>query len=642
MENKLPKKIQRHISKAKFKKYKKEREDAYFSYDFIIDNILAGNGGTTHWNELMINNNLSNITLVNNHRLQYENVRDIDYGKIKAPEDVVVIDLYGMKFIVPEYIQNEFGHPSCFCNLYTKDPILFALLQRGYCPPNWCEDMCPERDMCRHKAQFIEAWALAKGSVFKWHDPVLWDLPKAYNNSTTQLKGTKKKQNMIDRILTTFKGTDFFYDENIFNYLYRESKFTDWQLRTFKDFISRKIITLDQGLYELWNDFIPIIDSIYNNILMSNISDDIKTKHLKEKVQAFYECYSSKIFTKWNSRVLHLMYKHKISTKLSNPLNNFIDIIADVYKHRNDTLKCVMFGKTNEGEAHNFSYFIDQRNIIQENIKNSGVFILRSGYQYIEKLFNYVFPDITDYGVLNSTDNDPKCYFNGYWRYTKGNYPKFVIYQKDFRKPFYKLGNVCKEIIDLPTIKPQKILIIIFQKGVKELLKKFFPKELYPNLFFEYWYNIEGQNTYIDCTGVILFGCAGRPDKFNRIVGDMLNIPFWLMLNCSINGEMNQGMLRIRPNMFPNLKWCIGLTKVLPNGIIEYINFNRADDIVLVPYLQEKKIATAIEILKDVYKDEIGVTALQRKLNKLCDTELIKKERNSLREKFKYSLVKVY
>jgi len=621
--------------KKSFKQYKNDREDEFHSHNIIIDNISAGYGGTTHWNEIMLNNNLSNITLVNSHRLQYENVRAIWDERIKAPEDTVINVLHGKTYLVPEPIQNEFGYPPCFCDLFKDNPKLFELMQKGYMPPDWCKEHCPSGWFCEHKAQFPEAWLNARSS-YKWNDSVLWDLPKAYNMSVVG-----NETNMVDGIMDTFKNTNLFYDENPLNYIYRESKFTDWQLRIFKEFISRKILALDSSLYELWKDFIPLIDCIYNNIQIG-VPDSMSAKDLKQKIETFYNSYRSKDFKRWCGRVLHLMYSHKISAKIYNPLNSFIDIISDMYKHKDEELKCVMFGRTNDGEAHNFSYYIDQRDIIRSNIKHASKFILRSGYSRFEKMWNYLFPEYDDYGILKSTDEEANCYFNRYWRYTKGAFAKFILYQKDFRKHFYKLADFCKEIIDLPLIKPQKILIILFQKGVKELLKKYFSRSVYPNLSFEYWYNLEGTNVYLDCTGVILFGCAGKPGKVDRILGELLGVPLELMMNWSIQGEMNQGMLRIRPNMFPNLKWCIGLTKVVPNGITKYTNFNRADDIVLIPYLVEKKKANSNEILKDVYNNELGIKPLQRKLTTLYNSGLLDRERKSKREKYYYSLRKDY
>ena len=192
----------------------------------------------------------------------------------------------------------------------------------------------------------------------------------------------------------------------------------------------------------------------------------------------------------------------------------------------------------------------------------------------------------------------------------------------------------------MPLIKPQKILIIVFQKGVKELLNRYFSIEEYPNLAFEYWYNLEGKNTYLEYTGVILFGCAGKPVKVDKILSNLLGIPLELMMNCSIQGEMNQGMLRIRPNMFPNLKWCIGLTKVLPNGIKKYINFNMPEDIILIPYLKKNPNATAKEILNDLYNNSMLLRNMQKRLAKVCNTSnIIDRRQENSQSPYNYFLI---
>ena len=624
-----------HTPEARFKQYRKERKDIWDSNKIIIDNIPPGNGGTTHWNEIMVNDNLSNISLVNNHYLQYENITAINNGKIKAPEDLEIIDLYGKLFLIPEYMQQELALPECFCDLYKSNPFLFKLKQKGYSPPDWCKDLCPHKDNCNHKYLFNTAFETAKCTVYGSHDPVLWIPPKAYNSSITPSKGDDKEVNLINTIMTKYQNSNLFYDENLFNYIYTQENITDWQLRIFKDFISRKIIKLDNNLYDLWKDLIPLIDSLYNNLILS-ISDTLKIKDLKEKVKTFSESYSSKDFQKWHGRVMFLMFKHKISIKISNPLNNLHKIIADMYKNRNTSERAnFMFGKSNDGEAHNFTYFIDQSDVIRENIKKSGKFILRSGFQHIEKFWNCIFPEIDDYAIIGSTDNN--IYLKDYWRYTRGAFPKYMLYQKDFRPKFYDLAEFCKKIVDFPIIRKQKILIIVFQKAVKRLQMNYFPPDKYPNISFEYWYNLEGKNTYIDCTGVILFGSAGTPEQVDLILSNMYNIPIRYIYNRTRNAEMSQGMLRIRPNMFPNTKWCIGLTKIIPNRVTNYINFNRAEDIILIPYLHEKN-STVEEIRKDIYLNEIGIRSLQIKLTSLCESNILKRnERKNRNLPYTYS-----
>lgn len=136
--------------------------------------------------------------------MQYETIRDINNGKLKTHEDLEVIGLYGMTYIIPEFMQIELGLPACFCDLYYTDPVLFALKQKRYTPSNWCKELCPHVDTCSHKLLFSDAWETARTSVFGVQEAVLWAPPKAYNSSSIQLKGTKKMQNMINRILTTF------------------------------------------------------------------------------------------------------------------------------------------------------------------------------------------------------------------------------------------------------------------------------------------------------------------------------------------------------------------------------------------------------------------------------------------------------
>ncbi len=651
-----------HTPEARFKQYRKEREDAYHSYDLIIDNIPAGNGGTTHWNEIMTKYNNSNISLVNNHHLQYENMMNVINGKWKTHEELEVIGLYGMTHINPEYIQNDIGIPACFCNLYYTDRILFALKKKGYAPPNWCKELCPHHDNCSHKELFADMWTTTKYAIFEDQKPFLLIPQKAYNSSITEIKGTKKKLNLIDRILTTFDNGNLLYDENLFNYIYSELNITGWQLTAFKEFISRRIIPLDNGLYELWKDLMVLIDCIYNNIILTSISDEVKIKDFKKNILSFCESYSGKDFKKWFDRMMFLMYEHKISTNIKNPLYNLYDIISDIYKHikREQRLNIQMFGKTNanidhntsyytqgnnfvfgktnSGQGQNLAYFIDKSDIIRKNIKNAGKFILRSGYQRIEEIFNCIFPDYDDYIVLKSPDTN--SYLNRFWRYTGGAYPKYILYQKDFRKYFYNLADLCKEIVDIPFIRQQKILLIIFKQGIKELKKKrYFPPEKYPNISYEYWYNIEGKNAYSDCTGLFLFGCAGKPNKIEKTLANMFNMPLELKLNHSINGESSQGVGRLRANMYPDLKWCIDLSKVLPNGITNYINFNKSEDIGLFSYMTNKKNVKIEDILKDVYLNEIKENTLLRKLGSLCKSGLLNRERNGIKEKFTYSLI---
>ena len=640
-----------HTPKARFKQYRKEREDAYHSYDTIIDNIPAGNGGTRQWNEIITKENLSNIFLPNNHKLQYDFIRDVNREKIKTDEDLEILDLYGKNYVIPEYIQNELSLPPSFCNLYYSDKLLFKLRGRGYSPSGWCKYECSHCNDCFHKEMFTTAFKTATSSIYGSHEPVLWIPPKAYNNKVINVKSNETLElearaiiepetpiNLINRILKKYNKTNLFYDENLINYIYSESSFGDWQLNAFKKFISTNILKVDKDnkIYELWLSFIPLIDCIINNIQLVSLDNDVKIKLLKNEIRKFTENWKGDDLRNWCDAVMFLMYKFKISTNISNPMYKLHIVIEDMYKNRNNTdpIKNVVFGTNNEGQGSNFAYYMNQSDTIQKNVKNSNKFIFRSGYHRIEEIWNILYPDFDDYLILRTPDKN--SYLKSYHRYTRGSYPKFILYRNGFRPTFKKLAKMCKKIIDYPTIRKQKILIIIFQQGKKKIIKDFFPHTRYPNLFFEYWYNIEGQNTYIGCTGVILFGCAGKPSQVSKMMKNMFDFPIELINDYFVKGEMSQGIGRIRPNLFPNKKWCIAITNIIPNGITEYTNFSNPEDIVLVPFLR-KKNSTIDEILDEIYDNKMSVSNLRRKLKLMCASRILKRVRENKASKYIYS-----
>ena len=593
-----------------FNYYYKQRLDAYNSYDKIIDGFPCGFGRTTQWTKILCENGKNTISLLNNHWLQYESYIGITNGSFNIENYIRLIDLYGKFKIVDPEIQHNLGYPPCFCNMYESAKNLFNLFRIGCLPIEWCEKLCPYNFKCEYELKKDECWD--KRFV---KDNKMFLLPKAYNNT-----------GLVHKLQKYYKDNNFFYDENPFNYLTSDITFGYEHLSRFQQFIYRTLLSLDKTLLSFIKDFSPIVNEMKNSINLSKkITGDERYTNLYDSILTLLESYDIESLMRKFNKIRHTIYNNRKSIKFYKNFYNLFVPFEELLKSIDGT-KEIFEGMKNMMVSENtnsFSYIIDNTKLINENIELSKKFIFGSGFFYIEDIINKLYPEFDDYISLKLDEH--------FYPMKETYLFKSAAYKKNYfyscgviKKPFHSVAKLVKDIID-HILTDEKILIVLFKQGVKELTRKYFPKDEYSNIFMEYWYNLEGKNIYLDCTSIILFGCAGKPSRLDEIVSQMLGIDIKIVQYHSMIEEMYQAVGRIRPDLFKFLKRAFFITNIKIPQIKEYIVFDTIEDLMIIPYLGTKiEGASSEEILKEVYHDRVTIKTVRKKMKILFENEKIK------------------
>jgi len=566
-----------------------------------------GHGRTRQWSDILTENNKEVIILVNTHRLQWDIINFIDW--ISWDKEILIKDAYGKTYILDKVFQTYTDYPPCFCNLYIEDRYLFGLLCKGYLPSGWCDFLCPYRTSCMHKEKMKEIFRRDRT------EHKLWLFPKAYNDV-----------GVVDSIQNDFLGNDLFFDESPLSYTYGEIRFTYSSIENFKNFIERKVIGSDKSLYEYWKLIIPILDKMQSIIRLTTIiPESEKYQDLWNVVHTYISNTNTKDLTKFIERIKYTIYNHKLSIPKygNNLLNTLLAFFEDI--NRIKIPERVVDRWVISKKDQSISHFVDKSYLIRMNILKSTKIILGGAGKNYEYFFNKLYPEFDDYCVLKM--DDFKYELKEAYLYTRGVHPKYnMIDSGTFTKQFYNNARLAKKIIDYIT-KDELTLIILFKDGVKELYKTIPPK-LYPQVKFEWSYNVAGLDIFKDCMDIILYNCPGTPTRTNEVISKMHSFEIERLVYEYRIGEMEQELGRIRPNNFPNLKRLFQLTSVRIPGVENYQEFNCIEDLLLLPYLRENKDKeiTSKMIWRDVYNKRLGLKSIQSRLKKLVDEDKIEKE----------------
>jgi hypothetical protein len=597
------------------------RQEAYQSdYKVIIDSYIQGSGKTLAYVVNNLNCNSNNITFLNDHKLIYEIYKAIYTSGMNGQINgfPLLNILFGKTYFLSDEEQALFNFPKCLCNLYEEEEV-FKLLRLGYLPSDYCMNYCPYKGHCLHKDLIHENFNVSNLSS---HNN-MWLLVKAYIYT-----------DMVSSIFNKFKNVDVIMDENFFNVLYQQIDITPTRIKVYKDTISRAIDTNNE-LEELWFDFIPILDLIRNNILHGkSIKIERKINLICETLFEFVDRYGAKELNFWNELMKQtvLRGRERLSPRIGNILNSFLNIVVDIEKVNDiDEIKERILIDEDE---HLFSYIINRKYLVEDIIRDSKKFIITSSVMN-DKIFNTLFPDfIDDYLYLASDTIKPE--FRKVYRYTRGVYPKYVLYNaeiKQYTSSFFKLIDIVTKILEKHV--NDKIMIVAFKQFIPIIKKNLgiYIKQHNMDVVYAYWYNIEGKNSYKDRDVQIQFGCPGKPDRYLRAISKALSLEKSLISYISIESEQFQVAERLRSVMFKGMKIIYQLSKLVNNNYPSYHPFNKIIELehrALLSFISKNKYCSTADVCLRFFKDEISERQTANILSTIFSEGLIKKEKKQI------------
>ncbi len=556
------------------------REKAYNSdKKVILDNYIQGTGKTLSDTGIMIENNKNNVAFFNDHELIHEmwtsiySTRGIG-GWIKNYPFINL--MFGKTYILKDYERKAYGKKlSCFCNQY-EDESIFNLIRMGFIPSNYCNDICPYSNECAHKAQIRENFNMAKLDFNS-----LWLLVKPYMFT-----------DIMDGIFDKFKNLNVLIDENFFDKLIDQIDLRAFIVSLYKKAIS-DVLNVNSELEELWNDFVPLLDKIINNISHGrSLTIKKKIRVITDDIFEFLNSYEVSDLCKWNEIMKHTFLQNNgtITPKISNVMNSFIDMFNDIeLLGDKDVVNNRMLL---DDRDHFFSYIINKRNFITNIIEHSDKAILTDATATPD-IIEAIFPEYKDnYIFLEDRDNKYKPIYKSVNIKTagkRGEYKKEILFNRNKYTPsFDKLIECAKQIVQKEG--NRKGLIISFKDFIKKIhkeLKTLIKRGVY-DIVYAYFYNIEGKNLYSDRDYLIIFGSCNKPKRFRDTISKMLNIDESILeyiygpahqLQCigrlrAINrpGECSIYLLNnVLKDHFPNARRFNNLNEVLYSDILDWI-----------------------------------------------------------------------
>ncbi len=592
------------------------REKAYSSdKKIILDNYIQGSGKSLSQTGIMIKNNKNNLAFFNDHELIHEmwssiySTRGIG-GWIKNYPFINL--MFGKTYVLKEYERKTYGKKfSCFCNQYGND-LIFNLIRMGFIPSNYCNDICVYGNECSHKAQIRENFNMAKLDFDS-----LWLLVKSYIFT-----------DIMDGIFDKFKDLNILMDENFFNVLFDQIDLRAFTISFYKKAIS-DVLNINSELEEIWVDFVPLLDRMINSLVgAKSIKTEKKIKLIIRDIYEFLGSYSVSDLSGWNEIMKHTFLQNNgtITPKIGNIMNSFIDILNDISLC--ETPESVNNRILVDDEEHIFTYIINKKKLTEDLIEKSSKFIIASSIMD-GKIFEALFPNYSDDYTILHGGIQPK--FKKVYRYTKGVYPKYVLYNyktNQYTKSFCNLLKITGEI--LQRHKNDKLMLVSFKefirvihKGLKSVIRKYGI-----DLVYAYWYNIEGKNIYKDRTVQIQFGCPGRPSRYSTAISTILDLDKDLIDYISVQGAQFQTSERLRSILYPNVKTVYQLSKIINDKYPEYIDFNNIAEIKhkgLISFMRKYGVCSADEIRVKYYESRISKKQVTNVLDNLFREELLGK-----------------
>ncbi len=514
----------------------KSRIDALESgYSLIGDVNIQGTGKTYSWSKIILERNINNIILSNNHALLDELYINID--QISNINKFYTYPLWGKKFIFNPFQQGLYNKPKCLCNYYINHSM-FKLGILGWWTDGFCKK-CIYRYDCRHKRNNKELFTLADRKINKFIMA-----PKSYIYT-----------DLIDDIIDKFNRLILILDENLLNIMYRQFNLNSDSIRNF-NVIVRQMVLFNTELRELYRDIIPIFMAIDNTI-----NYDIGVNNINTQFNTFIESYDIQDVILWNNTLKQTALNH--AGYINNTYNIFNDIIniLDDGKVNGNFSDNIVIDKYRA--KPNFTYFINKIDRVREIVNNVYITICTDASQR-EETIKALFPDFAeDFKFLYNQTIKSHAKFKSVNIARLGN-ESYGKYKKNslinprthlITNPFRTIAKETKYIIlDEHRNGKNKGLIVAMQEVLKHLKPLFKPIIDRHNLeiYFDYYYYLKGKNAYSNVDWIVLFGSCNIPEDVREWMHKAWNISLKELEWLFGAGTMIDGAHRGRPLLRPN------------------------------------------------------------------------------------------
>lgn len=578
-------------------------------YKIIGDGNLQASGKTTEQARISMENNINNIILLNNHFIMdelYNNLRNLlpeFFGKY------ILYPLFGRDYILTPEEQDMYKIPTkCLCSLYKNDN-LFKLRQLGLLPDNYCST-CDDYLYCPHKMQNRELF-LATENKFSTI-PKLIMAPKSYVYTE-----------LIDSILDKFNKLILILDENILNITYRQYNLTPTSIYNFNKLVNR-LSRYNKKLKELYKDLAPVLMAIDNAIRYIGVDEN----NINDKLMEFRGSYNMEDCYSWNGMLKNTaMNKSMWVNNTSNIFNNIINIFNAV---KDDDFS---IGISIDRDKEMFSYFDNKIDRIRDIVNRAYMTIMTSSDLTQQRMLN-LFPDFADnckflHNITLKEKAQPKNFYiyrmhnMVYGRYKKDTLINPITHITT--NTFIELAKESRRIILNEHSNGQNIGLIISMKEVYEHLKPILSPVALKNdmeVYFDYYFYIEGKNAYNNVNWIILFGSCNIPKRVRDIMHNFWGIDMKDLYFLFGPGQMIQaahrGRFILRPNevnlyvfgniirgQFKNEKNFYGVLRLKHKKLLNYITKQGGCELVEIEEFMDYARPKVLKILKQLLNEGI-------------------------------------
>lgn len=585
---------------------------------------VPGTAKTTSAVNFCLKNNKNNSIFFNSHRLTSEFSTDVLSSPVFKFKKTPLVNVYLGKYKkLTDLEQIEYKIKNRYpCNMcIMKD--MFKCLKFGFAPRDYCRNYCGYRMMCDYKRIMDDNFASAQSAQ---------SIPDL--NIANMLTKSHINTEINDKLFKMFNGMYTVLDENFFNLLYNQMEFSAYYFRRYKDFILN-VVNYDTSLNSLWIDYSALINKISDFLVgFKTMSAKKKKEFIRKDVVSFLSSYDTKDLDKWNTLVSLTVINNisKFNIQSINITSNLLEMFKKI-QSSNDMEQAFDDGASLNLDDKLFSFVIDKKDTILNLIKNSSKFIVTSSVLNKE-IFEALFPSLkNDYEIIKNKALQPS--FKEVWRLTKGQYPKYTMWRKNQpTNQFSSLVGITADIIKQHMDK--KILIVGFKDYVnnkfnginyiEQALSKLIPGYKTIDMSYDYWYNLEGVNSYNDIDIEIQFGSPGVPGQYIKSMSSILNIKTDIINMIMVDGEQIQAAERLRSILNPNTKIIYQLCKNINNYYPKYTAFNSilgAKYSTLIDFIRKCGVCSTDEICNNFYKNRYPSNTIEKLLNKLNKNGLL-------------------